>query len=108
MRLGAAGEDFACRYMEGKGYEVVERSFRCPFGEIDIVALKDGEMVFAEVKTRSTSAYGRPREAVNRAKLSRMEKCARYYLMKTDRPYHGVSLDVIEVTVEHIRQVSIR
>ncbi len=61
---GLSGEDAACQYLEQKGYKILRRNFRCYSGEIDIIAAKGQTLSFIEVKTRSSTLYGLPREAV--------------------------------------------
>lgn len=66
--LGKYGEDFACRYLQNKGYKILTRNFRCHrYGEIDIIVEKSGCISFIEVKTRASSRFGRPIEAVTPA-----------------------------------------
>ncbi|WP_375387521.1 YraN family protein [uncultured Amnibacterium sp.] len=70
--LGRRGEQQAAAYLTSLGYRILDRNWRCPTGEIDIVAMDRGELVVVEVKTRSTLAYGDPLEAVTDAKLTRL------------------------------------
>lgn len=70
--LGRRGEDEAATYLTSLGYRIVDRNWRCPRGEIDIVALDGGELVVVEVKTRSSRAYGDPLEGVTAEKLTRL------------------------------------
>ena len=65
IALGIYGEKLALKYLKKQKYKILEKNFRCALGEIDIVA-KDGEfLVFVEVKTRSSNAFGEPMEAVD-------------------------------------------
>ncbi|MEL5990317.1 YraN family protein [Microbacterium phosphatis] len=70
--LGRAGEERATAYLRQRGYEILERNWRCPAGEIDIVAARDGRIAAVEVKTRTSLAYGHPLSAIDDRKLSRM------------------------------------
>ena len=70
--LGRRGENEAAAYLTGLGYRIVDRNWRCPSGEIDIVALDGTELVIVEVKTRSGRGYGDPLEAVIPQKLTRL------------------------------------
>ena len=63
--FGDAGEKKARAYLKKHGYKILERNYKNPFGEVDIIAEKDGAVVFAEVKTRSSDLFGQPNEAVN-------------------------------------------
>src|SRR5437870_61274 len=64
---GTGGEEAACAHLEALGYRILTRNYRCRQGEIDIIALDGEVLVFVEVKTRSPSAYGSPRDAVTPA-----------------------------------------
>lgn len=92
--IGTFGESAACRYLRKNGYMIHERNYRIRSGEIDIIAEKDGVLVFAEVKTRKTVKYGMPAEFVDIRKQRKIIRTAYYYL-------HGrqcaVRFDVIEV-----------
>lgn len=70
--LGRRGETAAAEYLTSIGYRIVDRNWRCPAGEVDIVALDHGELVIVEVKTRTTRAYGDPLEGVTDRKLTRL------------------------------------
>ena len=70
--LGRRGEAEAAAYLTSLGYRIVDRNWRCPSGEIDIVALDRDELVIVEVKTRSSRAYGDPLEGVDDRKLTRL------------------------------------
>ena len=84
---GALGENLACRTLERRGYRIIERNWRCPQGEIDIVA-QDGDCwVFVEVKTRRCRQIGLPEEAMTGAKIARVAELARTYLGE-----HGLGL----------------
>jgi putative endonuclease len=74
--LGRAGEDLAAAWYEAQGYEVLARNWRCRAGELDIVARRDRLHVFCEVKSRSSSAFGVPAEAVGPAKSARLRRLA--------------------------------
>jgi putative endonuclease len=70
--LGRRGELFAIGWLTGRGYEVLQRNWRCALGELDVVAHDGDDLVAIEVKTRSGSGYGTPAEAVDRVKLARL------------------------------------
>ncbi len=80
--FGKLGEEIAANYLEGKGYEIVERNWRNTHKEIDIIA-KDGEtLVMVEVKTRQTDEYGNPDIAVTKKKQRLLIAAANAYLFK--------------------------
>lgn len=80
MALGKKGEDEAVALLKGKGYKILKRNFKCPFGEADIIALDKGVLVFVEVKTRMGSTFGLPQEAVGRRKQGQLSKVATYFM----------------------------
>lgn len=71
-RLGRAGEERAARYLTAQGYVVLARNWRCAQGEIDIVAVRGERLSIIEVKTRRSSAFGHPFEAVDARKRRRL------------------------------------
>ncbi|NTU42404.1 MAG: YraN family protein [Nitrospirales bacterium] len=106
--LGAQGEEMAASHLRGKGYRILQRNYRTPLGEADIIALDGTTLVFVEVKTRNSDCHGQPFEAVVRKKQERLGRIALYYLKreKTERP---VRFDVISIlawdkgySIEHI------
>jgi len=87
--LGKAYEEKAAAFLESRGYEILERNFSSPGGEIDLIA-RDGQyLVFVEVKYRSDASKGNPLEAVGPAKQERVRRTAAWYLMKK-----GISQEV--------------
>ena len=102
-KLGLYGEDLACKYLQAKGYTILERNFRCRrFGEVDIVASKAGVLSFIEVKTRRSSRYGKPAEAVTLAKQRKIYRVAQYYLQMRGLASRipVLSFDVVEIIIE--------
>ena len=80
--LGVEGENFAAEYLTGKGYIICARNFTSRFGEIDIVAIKDGFLCFVEVKTRGKNPISPARESVTLSKQKKIIKTAEYYIFK--------------------------
>lgn len=70
--LGRLGEARAATHLTDSGYDVLDRNWRCPLGEIDIVASRGGALAIVEVKTRTSTAYGHPFEAIDDDKLARL------------------------------------
>ena len=69
--------------LEEKGYRILERNYRCGHGEVDLIASKDGWIVFVEVKYRKTDSMGLPQEAVNRRKQQRIQSCGSFLSYRT-------------------------
>lgn len=74
--LGRRGEDLAAQFLSDAGYTIIDRNWRCPRGEIDLVARDGNDTVFIEVKTRSSTAFGHPFEAITTQKLARLKRLA--------------------------------
>jgi putative endonuclease len=80
--VGRFGEQLAAAHLAGAGLTILERNWRCPDGELDIVALDGDVLVFVEVKTRSSVAFGDPAEAVHPAKAARIRRLALRWLQE--------------------------
>jgi putative endonuclease len=100
QRLGARGEQLAADWYAARGYQVVARNWRCREGELDLVVSRDGELVFCEVKTRSSDRFGTAAEAVTPAKQRRLRVLAARYLAEHvgDGRRGGIRFDVAAVT----------
>ena len=83
-KRGDSGEAAIARYLEERSYQVLERQYRCRWGEIDLIARSpEGVLCFVEVKTRSSQAIASPREAVTAAKQRKLRNAALCYLAQT-------------------------
>lgn len=95
---GRKGEDLAADYLRKQGYKVIERNFRCKAGEIDLIGVKERTISFVEVKARTRTDYGMPREAVNRKKQRRLLMAAQLYLkIHPGFAAYNCSMDIIEI-----------
>jgi putative endonuclease len=105
--LGDQGEQAAVDLLEAGGYRVVARNFRCPYGEVDVVAERGEILAFVEVRTRSTAAWGDPSHTVGWAKQRKVAKAALQYLFThgaatRDRMIRFDVVSVVGASVEHI------
>lgn len=82
LELGAWGEDEAVRFLQRQGIKVIERNFRTPVGEIDIIGSDPLHLIFVEVKTRRGNAFGTPQEAVGLRKQRQIIRTAQWYLQQ--------------------------
>ncbi|MBI1223041.1 MAG: YraN family protein [Bacteroidetes bacterium] len=98
LKIGLKGERAAARFMEERGYLILERNWRCGRAEIDLICGRDEELVFIEVKTRSSDYFGEPETFVQRPKKNRMEKAAIHFLEKLSGAY-SLRFDIISVKV---------
>lgn len=102
---GDIGENIACKYLIKNHYKILERNFKNSIGEIDIIARHKKEIVFVEVKSRTNTAYGEPKEAVNFSKQQKIEKVAICYLKLKKLENSNVRFDVIEVLDGHVSHI---
>ena len=95
--VGAYGERVAARHLQDLGLVILDRNWRCPDGEVDLI-LRDGdEVVFCEVKTRRSGIYGPPAEAVDQRKVRKLRQLAGRWLAESKVRPRGVRFDVVEV-----------
>lgn len=95
--IGRVGERLAANMLEERGYRILERNFRCRYGEIDLVAQEREDLVFVEVKTRRGTICGLPEEAVNARKARKLQELAAYYLDAHHLPDCSWRIDVVAV-----------
>jgi putative endonuclease len=93
---GQEGEALACRHLRAQGFRIVAHNWRCPFGELDLVARDGDTLVFVEVKCRSSPGYGGPEGALTPGKRRRLIAAAGAYLMR-EEPDLPVRFDVIAI-----------
>ena len=111
--LGPRGERLAERHLKSRRYRIVRRNYRCPVGEVDLVAAQDGTIVFVEVKTRSSDRSADPQEAARYTKWSRVERAARCFLTQHCRGDLPCRFDLVTVVwpdgaepvIEHFEDV---
>lgn len=110
--LGNFGETQACKYLESIGYKVIQRNYRCMFGEIDIIAIKDRGIFFIEVKTRESLRYGDPAEAINNKKIKKLTKIANNYLSENNTGDLEIFIEAIllfkdkgKIILRHIKDI---
>ena len=107
--VARVGEALAALFLRLKGFRIEARNWRCPLGEIDIVAWERDTLVFVEVKTRTGGGAGTPEEAVNPGKRRRLVRLAQAYLVRLGEP-PPCRFDVVAVSgrawrpsIRHIR-----
>ena len=100
---GPWGEALAADYLRKKHYTIVASRFRSRFGEIDLIARKDGYLIFVEVKYRSNRGYGSPCEAVDHRKQKRISNAAAFYLRRYGYPMdQPCRFDVAQVSADAV------
>lgn len=108
--LGQAGETQAIAYLRSKNYQVLTNNLRLKNAEVDVVALDSAtkELVFVEVKTRTTSKYGSPALAVTRQKVARMQRVARQYCRQQQviSDYRFDTIAVLPDGIAHFKNIT--
>ena len=107
MRLGQLGEDIARRHLEERGYALREANYRCRWGEVDLVMEHEGAVVFVEVRTKRSTAFGTPEESVTAAKQKRLTATAYTYLQEheLDVPFQ---IDLVAIVLNTYRGEVVR
>jgi len=100
-QIGALGEQLAVDHLTSLGLQVLERNWRCRYGELDVIAADaDGStVVFVEVKTRTSDRFGGVAEAVSPAKVRRLRRLAGLWLSGQDRSWAQIRIDVIGIRI---------
>jgi putative endonuclease len=99
--VGSYGERMAVRHLVAEGLVLLDRNWRCSAGEIDIIAREGDVLVFCEVKTRRTTRFGTPAEAVVATKVRRLRRLAAQWLAATGLSPREVRFDVVSVLPQH-------
>lgn len=99
-KLGDAGEDLAAAALKKQGYKILERNYRTPLGEIDLIARHRGDLVFVEIKTRRSTRFGQPQEAISAAKQARLQRLAAYYLNQKGLTATDIRFDAVAIVIE--------
>ena len=94
--IGRRGEDLACQELQRRGYELLARNWRCPAGEVDIIARQDDSLAFIEVKTRRAHS-GLPEEGLTPRKMARIITVAQTYLGQLDLGEIGWRIDLVAI-----------
>ncbi len=97
IEKGKKGEDIAAARLRKEGYRIIERNYRCIYGEIDIIAMHSGDIVFVEVKSRKSDEFGSPEEAVGITKQRKISKVALNYLQEKGLADHNARFDVVAI-----------
>jgi putative endonuclease len=96
-QTGQRGEDLAATYLRDKGYKILERNWRCPGGELDLVVEVDETLIFVEVRTRRGGRFGLAEESITPAKQARLVELAQMYLQEKATSGHAWRIDVLAI-----------
>lgn len=109
--IGILGERIAAGFLRNNGYEVLDTNYRCPEGEIDIIAKTGDTVVFVEVRTKTSYLYGSAEESITAAKMDRLRAVADRYAQEHEELPEGRRIDVIAIrldpegTLSHIEHI---
>ena len=105
MSRGTRGEALAVDFLKKKGYRILTRNYRYGHGEIDIIAERENELIFIEVKARWSDEFGDPEEAINLRKRGLLRRTAEGYLQENDITDQCCRFDVVAIKYEGGRPV---
>ncbi len=114
--IGRLGEELAERFLQRKGYTIIEKNFHTRFGEIDIVARQNSAFIFVEVKTRTSTFFGSPEESITPYKQERWKKSVWVYCQTKNLHHKHLQFDVIAIllnratrtaTLRHFKNIEI-
>jgi putative endonuclease len=97
---GALGEKLANAFLKKKGYRILQTNYRCPKGEIDIIALHQDCLVFIEVRTKINLEFGTPEESITHTKMKHLENAAHYYQQSHHPLPSSWQIDVIVIELD--------
>src|SRR3989338_2825499 len=95
--LGKIGEAIALNFLINRGYSLLQKNYQTRWGEIDIIVERNHKISFIEVKTRTNVSHGKPYESVNAAKIFKLIRPIKYFLLQNNYRKYKLSLDVISI-----------
>ena len=105
VELGRLGEKLAGRFLRDQGYQILTTNYRCPQGEVDIVAKDGEEVVFVEVRTRRSQGFGTPQESLTRPKMRRLVATCQDYLQGYGGADTNWRIDLVSVRLDQGNRV---
>jgi putative endonuclease len=103
---GTLGENLACDFLGKNGYRIIERNFRCPCGEVDIIAQHQDILVFVEVRTKTSQHFGSPEESITPTKMEHLRNVAEHYRQNHSDLPESWRIDVIAIEMNSRGRVS--
>ena len=104
--LGRRGEKIAQGFLAQNGYQIIETNYRCPQGEIDIIAQREGTLVFVEVRTKQSRRFGSPEESITPVKMKRLSEVAAHYGQHRQNLPAAWRIDVLAIQMRKNGRVS--
>lgn len=106
LTLGFLGEKKAIEFLESKGYQIIDNNFRIRNGEIDIVAIDEGTLVFVEVKTRRNTYFGTPEESITGSKIRFLIRASHYYKLTHPRLPESMRIDAVAILLDEQDEIT--
>ncbi|HUT67798.1 MAG TPA: YraN family protein [Dehalococcoidales bacterium] len=103
---GMLGENIACDFLGKNGYHIIEKNYRCPGGEIDIIARQEDTLVFVEVRTKTSRRFGTPEESITPTKMERLRTVAAHYGQNRNNLPASWRIDVVAIQMDSRGKVS--
>lgn len=103
--LGKKGEEIAAEYLRKKDYQILDQNFSSRYGELDLIALDSGDLVFVEVKTRTSQDYGMPEESITPEKLNRIESTGLIWLQEHPEITDQWRIDAVAIILNSAGEV---
>jgi putative endonuclease len=97
---GILGEKIASNFLKKRGYHIEEANYRCPEGEVDLIARHQDYLVFIEVRTKRSQAFGTPEESITATKEERLKNVAAYYQQTHDALPQQCRIDVVAIELD--------
>ncbi|MFC2066633.1 YraN family protein [Chloroflexota bacterium] len=104
--VGILGEKLARDFLEKRGYHILQNNYRCPEGEIDIVARHEDFLIFIEVRTKRNLEFGSPEESITPAKTEKLRKVAAHYRQTHDNLPSSCRIDVVAIELDRKGKIS--
>ncbi len=103
---GILGEKLAGDFLGKNGYSIIETNYRCPAGEIDIIAQQRDTLVFIEVRTKKSRRFGTPEESITPAKMEKLRTVAAHYGQNRSNLPAAWRIDVVAIEMDNAGKVS--
>lgn len=107
QKIGKLGEKLAGNFLKSRGYRILNRNYRTPFGEIDLIVSQKNILIFVEVKTKTSESYSSPFSAITAYKKKTIIKNCKYYLKKHKLTANACRIDVIGITLDNKNNLQI-
>ncbi|MFH1662298.1 MAG: YraN family protein [Candidatus Falkowbacteria bacterium] len=106
QKVGQFGEEVAKNYLIRKGYKIVDCNVKTSYQEIDIIAKKDGGIIFVEVKTRTSDIYGEAEDAIDNRKINNLKMAVQGYLFGNKIFIDDVRVDLVAVDIDKVKKTA--